>query len=129
VPDAEEYLKSFVRQNLLHLHTAMPARIVGYDETRRRATIQPLHMTKEAGRPPRELPVVQNVPVISWRLRVDGGESREYVPDYRPGDIVFVAFSERALDTVLAGGGRPVLPDSTRHHSLNDAVILGRLIP
>ena len=129
MPDAEEFLKTFIRQHLLHLHTAMPARIVSYDETRRRATIQPLHMTKEVGRPPRELPIVQNVPVLAQRFRVNGGEPQEYVPVYEPGDIVFVAFSERALDSVLAGGGRPVLPDSTRHHSLNDAVILGRLIP
>ena len=128
MPDAEEFLKTFIRQHLLALHTAMPARIVSYDETRRRATIQPLHMTKEVGRPPRELPVIQNVPVLTQRFRVNG-EPQEYVPVYQPGDVVFVAFSERALDSVLAGGGRPVLPDSTRHHSLNDAVILGRLIP
>lgn len=129
MPDAEEFLKTFVRQHLLALHTAMPAKIISYDETRRRATIQPLHMTKEVGRPARELPVIQNVPVLAQRFQVNGGEPQEYVPVYQPGDIVFVAFSERALDSVLAGGGRPVLPDSTRHHSLNDAVILGRLIP
>lgn len=128
MPDAEEFLKTFIRQHLLALHTAMPARIVSYDEVRRRATIQPLHMTKEVGQAPRELPLVQNVPVLVHRLRVDGGEPREYVPVYQPSDIVFVAFSERALDSVLAGGGRPVLPDSSRHHSLNDAVILGRLV-
>ena len=128
MPDAEEFLKTFIRQHLLALHTAMPARIVSYDETRRRATIQPLHMTKEVGRPPRALSVVQNVPVLEQRFVVDGGEPQEYVPVYEPGDIVFVAFSERALDSILSGGGRPVLPDSARHHSLNDAVILGRLM-
>lgn len=128
MPDADEFLKTFIRQHLLNLHTAMPARIVSYDEAEKRATIQPLHMTKEVGRPPQELPVVQNVPVLTQRFRMEGGEPREYVPVYQPGDIVFVAFSERALDAVLAGGGRPVLPDSGRHHSLNDAVILGRLV-
>lgn len=128
MPDAEEFLKTFIRQHLLTLHTAMPAKIVSYDETRHRASIQPLHMTKEVGRPARALPLVQNVPVLSQCLRVAGGEPQEYVPVYEVGDIVFVAFSERALDAVLSGGGQPVLPDSSRHHSLNDAVILGRLM-
>ena len=128
MPDAEEFLKTFIRQHLLALHTAMPARIVSYDEVRRRATIQPLHMTKEVGQAPRELPLVQNVPVLAQRFRVGGGDPQEYIPVYQSGDIVFVAFSERALDAVLAGGGRPVLPLSTRHHSLNDAVVLGKLL-
>jgi len=128
VPDADEFLKTFIRQHLLALHTAMPARIISFDEAKKRATIQPLHMTKEVGKAPQELPVVQNVPVLVQRFRVGSGDPQEHVPVYEPGDIVFVAFSERALDAVLAGGGRPVLPDSGRHHSLNDAVVLGRLV-
>jgi hypothetical protein len=128
VPDAEEFLKTFIRQHLLNLHTAMPARVVRYNETKYRAVIQPLFMTKEVGRAPRALPVIQNVPVLSQQFRVNGGEPQEYTPVYQEGDVVFVAFSERALDAVLAGGSRVVLPDSTRHHSLNDAVILGRLM-
>lgn len=128
MPDAEEFLKIFIREHLLSLHTAMPARIVSYNEERRRATIQPLFMTKEVGKPPRQLPVVQNVPVLSHRFQIGVGDPQTYVPVYEPGDIVFVAFSERALDAVMAGGGRPVLPDSSRHHSINDAVIIGRLM-
>ncbi|WP_274381443.1 Gp138 family membrane-puncturing spike protein [Paenibacillus mesophilus] len=104
----------------------MPCRVVSYDEERRRAVVQPLFMTKERGKPPAPLPLVQNVPVLSQRYRVDGSpDTYEYVPVYQPGDVVFVAFSERALDAALAAPGQVVPPDSDRHHSLNDAVIVG----
>jgi hypothetical protein len=124
--EADKYLHGFIREKLLHLHTAMPCRVVSYDEGRRRAVVQPLYMTKERGKPPGPLPLVQNVPFLSQRYRVDGStDTHNYVPVFQPGDVVFVAFSERALDAVLAAPGQVVSPDSDRHHSLNDAVILG----
>lgn len=125
---ADTFLNIYIRQRLLTMHTAMPAKIVSYDEAQGRATIQPLFMTKEYGKPPEPLPVVENVPVLKHRLRTEGGIVQEYTPVYEKDDVVFVAFAERALDAVLADPGRVVLPSDTRHHSLNDAVILGALM-
>lgn len=124
---ADQFLNNFIRQKLLGIHTAMPAKVISFDEATKQATIQPLYMSKEVDASPSPLPLIQGVPALSQRFKV-GDMAQTYEPIYQAGDIVFVAFSERALDSVLAGGGRPVLPDSTRHHDLNDAVILGVLI-
>lgn len=43
-------------------------------------------------------------------------------PSFKPNDIVFVAFAERALDNLQ---NKPFDPDSHRTHSLVDAVIIG----
>ena len=48
---------------------------------------------------------------------------REYVPILQSGDMVFVVFSERALDDVL--NGDIAYAAQSRHHALNDAVIVG----
>lgn len=124
---ASEFLSNFVRDKLLALHTAMPCKVISYDESTKRATVQPLYKTKEYDKPAAALPVIEDVPVLKQRFRVNDGEEQEYTPVYQTGDVVFVAFSERALDAVMAAPGQIVLPDSTRHHSLNDAVILGVL--
>lgn len=124
--EADKFLHGFVRGKLLKLHTAMPCRVVSYDEGSRRAVVQPLYMTKERGRPPAPQPLVQNVPVLAQHYRIDGSsEVYEHVPVYQPGEVVFVAFSERALGAVLAAPGQVVSPDSDRHHDINDAIILG----
>jgi hypothetical protein len=124
--EADKYLHGFIREKLLNLHTAMPCKVISYDEGRRRSTVQPLYMTKEHGKPAAPLPLVQNVPVLSQRFRVEGSpDVHNYTPVFEPGDVVFVAFSERALDAVLAAPGQVVSPGSDRHHHINDCVILG----
>ncbi|MDF2657756.1 MAG: hypothetical protein K0Q94_547 [Paenibacillus sp.] len=127
--EADKFLGGFIREKLLNLHTAMPCRVVSYDEGRRRATVQPLYMSKEYGKPPGPMALVENVPVLSQRFRINGSsDTYDYTPVYQPGDVVFVAFSERALDAVLAAPGQVVSPDSDRHHNINDAVILGVMV-
>lgn len=124
---ASEFLNSFIRDKLLTMHTTMPCKVISYDESTKRATVQPLYKTKEYDKPAAALPVIEDVPVLTQRFRVNEGEDQEYTPVYQVGDVVFVAFSERSLDAVMAAPGQIVLPDSARHHSLNDAVILGVL--
>lgn len=124
---ADSFLKGLIDDRLLSLHTSMPCKVISFDEGKGRAVVQPLFKAKEVGRDAVALPLIQNVPVLSQRYKIGESEPQEYVPVYQSGDIVFVAFSERSLDAVFAGGGSVVLPDSSRHHSLNDAVVLGRL--
>jgi len=125
---ADSFLAGLIEDKLLSLHTSMPCKVISYDEGSAKAVVQPLFKAKEVGKEARALPLIQNVPVLKQRLKIGTGEPQEYIPVYQAGDIVFVAFSERSLDAVLAGGGSVVLPDSTRHHSLNDAVIQGVLV-
>lgn len=117
-----QFLNGFIDEKLLNLNTAMPCRVISYDESKRRASVQPLFMVKEVGRAPEALPPIQDVPVLKQRFKLGAGEPQEYVPVYEPGDVVLVAFAQRAIDDVL--GGQMAYP-GTRRHDLTDAVILG----
>ncbi|MFB6475781.1 Gp138 family membrane-puncturing spike protein [Paenibacillus glucanolyticus] len=116
-------LNALIEEKLLNLHTGMPCKVISFDDSSMRAIVQPLFMTKEMGASPEALPLIQDVPVLKHRFKVDGGQPQVYEPVYEAGDIVFVAFAQRALDDAL--GGQMVYPDFNRRHDLNDAVILG----
>lgn len=123
----DAFLDGVIEEKLLNLHTTMPAKVLTYDEAAKRATVQPLYLTKEIGAPaPVLLPVIENVPVVGWRVRNADGTAAMIEPIFQAGDIVYLAFCERALDEVL--GGRAAYPSINRRHNLTDAVILGVLL-
>ncbi|MCE5168533.1 hypothetical protein LQV63_04290 [Paenibacillus profundus] len=93
-----------------------------YDQSRRRATVQPLIMQKVMGKPPTPHAVMTDVPVMFQRFEVDGVE-KEYIPILKTGDVVLLVCSERAMDQSL--NGAMAFPDSRRRHSLTDAVVVG----
>ena len=112
-------LNGFIEEKLMNLHTAMPCKVLSYENNE--ATIQPLFMktTKEGKKP---YPIIEGVPVLKQRFNVDG-VTKTYQSVYQAGDIVLVVFSERALDHVL--NGEIADPQFNRRHSIQDAVILG----
>lgn len=115
-------LEGFIEEKLLHLHTQTVAMVmkVNGDDT---WDVQPLIQTKEidddAGE---DLPLLLDVPGLFQRVKIDGAK-QIIQPDWKVGDIVWLGFGERAIEYAIKGN--KALPADYRHHSLNDAVILG----
>jgi len=114
-------LSGFIEEKLLNTHTSMPCEVLSFKNGE--AVLRPLFLrtTKDSKNIPYE-PII-SVPCIKQRLKVNNGEPQVYEPVYYKGDIVFVVFSERALDNVL--GGKLADPEFNRRHAIEDAVIVG----
>lgn len=130
-PSWAEVILRAIDSALLELHTGLPAKVVSYDPSKQSAEVSPL--LKRAYEDPedpeattvRTIPVISNVPVV---FPAGGGWSLTY--DLAPGDIVYLAFSERSLDRWLeAPSGVAVDPVSARRFDLSDAVALPGLRP
>lgn len=118
--EAYNALNDWLEERLLQLHTGFFAKVISYDESSRRAVIQPLQKRKELGFEAEDYAVIQNVPVTSQRFRINGVE---YMCPLilKEGDTVYASCAQREIDNVLNGQSR--LPSSFRRHSMNDAVI------
>jgi hypothetical protein len=136
------FFNGLLTETILNLHTAMPCKVLSYNESTRRAKIQPLFMMKEFGREPEVLSPVEDVPVLYQRFKVNNGEpfpmkingttqtaeiDQEliFTPVIKAGDVVLAVFCQRAIDDVLTG--KVAYPDTNRTHDIHDAVIVGVL--
>lgn len=139
-----------IMQNIkMQIHTNAVASVVTYYEDTQEADIQPLFMMCSHGGELTKLAMINRVPVAGMRYKinhiipsiitglvgvhggVDGGGAAieipgeiEFTPSLHPGDIVVVAFAERAMDNLTT---EPFDPDSTRTHHIQDAMITGIL--
>ena len=147
-----EVFKNISHGVFMNLNTAMPCKVLTYDETKRIAKIQPLFKVKEFGEIESSLAPIENVPVLFQRYKLHNNapisittdtaphaqysgtgehvhkvitftESVEMIPDLRNGDIVQVIFNQRAIDE--AQNGLNVYPGTARLFSIQDAVIVG----
>ncbi len=129
--------KHMIEEQMLNLHTAMPCKVLSFNESEKTAKIQPLYKYKERNQEPITRAPIEGVPVLYQRFKTvdtratseeplqytDEEVIREFIPILNPGDVVMVVFSERALDDVM--GGSVAYPSAHRHHNLHDAVIIG----
>jgi len=97
----DKFFGQIFNEHLNNLHTTMPCEVIYVHEDKPLTDIQPLFQRKTSGEP-REYPLIEKVPKL------------KHVEEINEGDIVFVAFAERALDFV-----------GNRRHDLRDAVIIG----
>ncbi len=129
-PTLQQVIKDAVRNGLLDVHTALPARIEKYDHLTQKADIQPLLSKKYKGAVggKRNLPVITNVPV-QWPA-TSSGSTFIHMP-LKKGDIGFAVFCERSLDKYLSGKGEIVSPEDPRTHNISDAFFIpgGRPFP
>lgn len=146
--EATRFFNNLAHKVAMVINTAMPCKVLSFDESTSTAKIQPLFMVKEVGKAPEALSPIEGVPVLGMRYKikspygasisglvgvhgpVDGSNSViapkqeiEYVPFLKKGDIVYAVFAQRALDNVL--GGKVAYPEINRHHDTQDAVIVG----
>lgn len=118
------YFSDLIESKLLSTHTAYLAQVVRTDGST--ATVQPLSMIKQRGKPAEKPVVVSDVPVIRsarYKLTPDGngGVSASALAS---GDVVICAVCER--DISKARSGILAVP-TIRHHDLSDSVVVGVL--
>lgn len=118
----QDLLARFRESMVADLHTALPGKIVKYDESTQKADVQPLikeRYTDESGaQQSRELPVIPSVPV-----QFPGAGGYRITFPVAVGDTGLIMFAEASLDKWLVSGGT-VDPDDERRHDLTDAVFL-----
>jgi len=102
----------------------MPAKIESFDPQKLKATVTPLFKRKFNGQDQAvSMPIIVEVPVAC--LYAGGFIIR---PPYKKGDIVLLIFAQRALDNVI-GTGKEADPEINRMHALDDAILVGGLMP
>lgn len=122
-----EIIQDAIKAGILDINVCLPAKIEKYDPTEQKANISPLlkkkYISEDAAT---NLPVITNVPV-QWPS-ANGGEAFIHLP-LKVGDLGFAIFSQRSLDTWLAGNGDSVSPEDPRHHDLSDAIFVPGGLP
>lgn len=121
--EALKFLDGLLGEALADLHTCVLGKIQSFDGQKMTADVIPLAKRKLADGRVEALPVISQAPVMF--LYANGFFVR---PPLKPGDMVVVVFAERELDAVLLSGA-PQSPASTRHHGLEDAIVLGGWLP
>lgn len=118
----QELLGKFRESIAAEIHTAIPGKIVKYDETTQKADVQVLvkeRYSDEAGATQvRDLPVIPSVPV-----QFPGAGGYRITFPIAVGDTGLVVFAEASIDKWLVSGGS-VDPEDERRHDLTDAVFL-----
>lgn len=116
--DATKLINDMIEEKLYKVHTSYIAKVLSVNGNK--ATIHPLHKTKERGFTANTYSVVQNVPICRFPLR-NGDTVTNYTLDVKSGSIVLVTACERSIDT----SGDYYLPRTGSHHSIQDSVIVG----
>lgn len=115
--DATKLINDMIEEKLYRVHTSYIAKVISVSNNK--ATIQPLHKTKEKGFTANTYSVIQNVPICRFPLK-NGTEVTNYTLDVKSGSIVLVTACERTIQL----GGKTYLPATGIHHSLNSSVIV-----
>jgi hypothetical protein len=95
----------------------VPARVVTYDDTTNRATIQPLVMVGTTGGQKISRASLPNIPVF----RFGGGGFFMRFP-IKPGDFGWLKANDRDISLVLQAGGGEDWPNTERLHDFSDAM-------
>lgn len=125
-----------IEQKLMDLHTAFIGKVVGVGGGK--ATVQPLSLMKQYGKPAVQQAVVKDVPILKSVYKIElyevefnnsnhpthkhGGHVR-LIP-IQEGDIVFCMCADRDISSTQDGA--MALPAAGRHE-IKDAVIVGVL--
>lgn len=111
-----EGLKSHLSEQT---NSAMVCRVERFDARLMKADVLPLIKSGDGDKPS----MLVGVPVSLFRA---GGFIIR--PPYKKGDIVLVAFVDRDMDNFLLSG-KQSMPSTKRTHSLDDAVVIGSVVP
>jgi len=128
-PSTAEMIVQAIESRMCELHTGLPAKVVAFDPLKQTCDVQPLLLRvvlDEDGEPREEsIPQITSVPVFYPSA---GGWSLIFPLD--PGDIVFLAFAERSIDTWMESlPGIEVDPVQSRKHDLSDAICIPGIRP
>jgi len=105
--------------NLINgINSCMLGRIETFDASKMKANVIPLVKNKDGDKP-----ILIEVPVSF--IKAGPFLIR---PPYKKGDIVLVVFADEDIDNVLLSG-KVSEPNSIRKHSLDDAIVVGGIMP
>ncbi len=116
-PSFRDTIRQLIEERVAELRVSLPAKIVAYDPSKRRANVKPLINRKLRNGTTLILPVIVGVPVI-----FPGMQDAEltFPASQVIGGICTLQFADRSLDEFLLKGGE-VTPESARKHHINDA--------
>lgn len=121
-PSNAQMLRAAIDAELVHRHTALPARVVDYDRASQSCSVQVVlkraYMDEEGTRQTEELPVIPHVPVGFL-----GGGDYGITFELAAGVTGMLVFSEASMDKWLnEGSSTPTDPLDDRRNNLTDAV-------
>lgn len=124
-PDLHEWLEQLLDDVLHQVNTILPGRVVSYDASTRRATIEPgfaRWQPKTEGVPAKGV-TARNLPSVPVMMPgLGGGWTIATSP--QAGDRVLLLCCQRRLEPWLAGDGGQVLPPDGPRHDKNDAIAI-----
>jgi hypothetical protein len=120
-----ELIQQALDKVMSELHVCMPGRIILFEESTRKARVQPLLNRTYQDGTSQPMPIISGVPVL--RMMGAGRQASLDMP-VLPGDGCLILFADRSMDNWLSSGGS-VLPDDKRKHSLSDAIAIVGLEP
>ena len=105
------------------INSSMLAKIEKFDGVTMKADLIPLVKIKNKAGIIEEVSMLIEVPVSFIK-------AGPFIirPPYKPGDIVIVVFADSDIDNVLLSGDVSS-PNSSRKHSLDDAIVVGSIMP
>jgi phage baseplate assembly protein gpV len=115
VSDHVDALESAIRSVLSEMNTTAPGRVVSYNPATNRAVVQPTLPKMLADGTALPAPTIAEVPI----LFPTAGSSVQTQP-IRPGDQVWLEFSQRSLEGWLSGND--AAPDDPRQFDMTDCV-------
>lgn len=118
-----ELLNEALTSKMADVHICLPAKIIDYDYTIRKATVQPALNQKYNDGEVIEFPQIHNVPVI----QPSSGGAFIHLP-VKKGDNILLVFSEKSLEEWLQNG-KQTTPDDPRQNNLTDAIAITGLSP
>lgn len=124
INDIVSVLDKWVDRRLEGVHTSMPAKIISYEFSSRKATVLPLVNLRMASGDLLEMPAIDAVPVMfpcshGWSL----------IGPIKEGDLGLLLVTESSLGNWLNGQGQQVDPEDETRFSLQDAVFLPGMYP
>lgn len=117
--EANKYIKGLLNGIAGDVNSCIIARIESFDSRKMKADVIPL--IKDSDNKP--VSMLIEVPVAL--VKAGGFIIR---PPYKKGDVVVIVFADRDIDNVLLSGKVSNL-NSSRKHSLDDAIVVGSIMP
>lgn len=105
------------------IHSCMLGKIEKFNAQTMKAEVSPLTRFRDKSGELKTRPLLIEVPVSF--LKAGPFVIR---PPYKTGDVVLVAFADEDIENVLLSGELSN-PNSTRTHSLDDAIVVGAIMP
>jgi hypothetical protein len=119
----DEIIRRAIQAELLKARVMLPAKIIKKNSSQN-VDIQPLYKTRYIDGAVVDLPPIQHVPVSM----IMGSDYSIKIP-ISIGDLGYVIFSDRDLDSYLASNGEILEPNSSRIHNYADAIFIPGLVP